>query len=264
MNRLRVISYNIRYNNPADGRNAWPQRKQAVVDLLNRYQPDLLGLQEVTHGQLTDLAAALPDYGWIGVGRDDGATRGEYVPIFYHQTRLYLQTSGHFWLSATPEVAGSFGWDAACVRVTTWVTFTDKLSGKSFRHLNTHFDHRGITAQVESARLLHEFLAQQAVILPALITGDFNCNPDSVTYQALTASSVLADTMVTSLHPHEGPTATFTTDFAEPLQEKIDYIFLYTPAVATHSFTVQRHAILADQQDRHYPSDHLPVLVEVI
>ena len=76
MNALRVISYNIRYDNPADGRNGWPQRKQPVVDLLHRYQPDLLGLQEVTHGQLTDLAAALPDYGWIGVGRDDGATRG--------------------------------------------------------------------------------------------------------------------------------------------------------------------------------------------
>ena len=263
MNLLRVMSYNIRYDNPADGRNGWPRRKQPVVDLLHRYQPDLLGLQEVTHGQLTDLAAALPDYGWIGVGRDDGATRGEYVPIFYRQARLALQTSGHFWLSATPDVAGSFGWDADCVRVTTWAIFTDKLSGTTFLHLNTHFDHRGLTAQIESARLLHEFMAQQASIIPALITGDFNCTPDSVTYQALTASSVLADTMVTSLHPHAGPTATFTTDFAEPLQEKIDYIFLYTPPATSPAFTVQRHAILADQQDRHYPSDHLPVLVEV-
>ena len=262
MNALRVISYNIRYDNPADGRNGWPQRKQPVVDLLHRYQPDLLGLQEVTHGQLTDLAAALPDYGWIGVGRDDGATAGEYVPIFYRHARLSLQTSGHFWLSATPAVAGSFGWDADCVRVTTWAIFTDQRSGTSLLHLNTHFDHRGMTAQLESARLLHEFLAQQASTIPALITGDFNCTPNSATYQALTASALLADTMFTSLHPHEGPTATFTTDFAEPLQEKIDYIFLYTPA-ATPAFTVQRHAILADQQDGHYPSDHLPVLVEV-
>lgn len=262
MNPLRVISYNIRYDNPADGRNAWPQRKQPVVDLLHRYQPDLLGLQEVTHGQLTDLATALPDYDWIGVGRDDGATAGEYVPIFYRQARLTLQNSGHFWLSVTPHVAGSFGWDAGCVRVTTWAIFTDKLSGTSLLHLNTHLDHRGMRAQVESARLLHDFLAQQASTQPALITGDFNCTPDSATYQALTNSSVLVDAMSASLHPHAGPTATFTTDFAEPLQEKIDYIFLYTP-VAALAFTVQRHAILADQQDGHYPSDHLPVLVEV-
>ena len=148
------------------------------------------------------------------------------------------------------------------MRVTTWAIFTDQRSGTSLLHLNTHFDHRGMTAQLESARLLHEFLAQQASTIPALITGDFNCTPNSATYQALTASALLADTMFTSLHPHEGPTATFTTDFAEPLQEKIDYIFLYTPA-ATPAFTVQRHAILADQQDGHYPSDHLPVLVEV-
>lgn len=262
MPNLRVISYNIRYATQADGRNAWSHRRQAVADLLAHQQPDLIGLQEVTHSQLTDLIAALPGYGWIGVGRDDGATAGEYVPIFYRHDRLTLHASGHFWLSATPAVAGSFGWDADCVRVTTWAHLTDKLTSSALLHLNTHFDHRGMTAQIESAHLLHIFLAQHAVSIPAIITGDFNCTPDSATYQTLLAVPTMTDAMNASRSPHEGPTATFTTDFAEPLQEKIDYIFLHTPA-GVSPLTVHRHAIVADQVDGYYPSDHLPVLVDV-
>jgi endonuclease/exonuclease/phosphatase family metal-dependent hydrolase len=265
---LRIISYNIRYNNPADGVNAWPNRQAAVATLLHKYQPDLIGLQEVRHEQLVALATALPDYAWIGVGRDDGAQAGEYAPIFYRRDRLTIQESGHFWLSETPDMVGSFGWDADCVRVATWAIFQEQSSGQSVFHLNTHFDHRGMIAQQESVTLLHRFLAKRAAELPAIVTGDFNCTPASATYLALTALANgelphLHDAMYQSELPHEGPTATFTTDFADPLQEKIDYIFLYTGQAATHHITVERHAILADQANSHYPSDHLPVLAEI-
>jgi len=262
MSTLRVLSYNIRYATQADGRNAWPHRRQAVADLLAHYQPDLIGFQEVTHGQLTDLIAALPGYGWLGVGRDDGGSAGEYVPIFYRQARLTLQASGHFWLSATPAVAGSFGWDADCVRVTTWARLIDNVTGRVLLHLNTHLDHRGMTAQIESVHLLHAFLAEAAATIPAIITGDFNCAPDAATYAALLRVPTMMDAMKASRSPHEGPIATFTTDFAEPLQEKIDYIFLHTPA-GVPPLTVHRHAILEDQVDGYYPSDHLPVLADV-
>ncbi len=265
---LQIFSYNIRYNNPADGANAWPQRQARVAALLQAYQPDLIGLQEVRHEQLTALATALPAYNWLGVGRDDGVAAGEYAPIFYRRERLAQQEYGHFWLSETPDQVGSFGWDAACVRIATWAIFTDNRTGAQFLHLNTHLDHRGLRAQLESVKLLQAFLVDQAPTMPAIITGDFNCAPDSETYQALIAPSpstgaIFADAMAQSVTPHEGPTATFTTDFADPLQEKIDYIFLYAGKAGSDHFTVTRHAILTDQADGCYPSDHLPVLAEL-
>ncbi|MEZ4682513.1 MAG: endonuclease/exonuclease/phosphatase family protein [Caldilineaceae bacterium] len=266
---LRVISYNIRYNNPADGVNAWPRRQARVAGLLRRYEPDLIGLQEVRHDQLMTLAAALPEYSWFGVGRDDGAEAGEYAPVFYRHNRFMVQDHGHFWLSATPGRVGSFGWDAACVRIATWVRLTDRRSNVTLLHLNTHLDHHGITAQLESVKLLHAFLADQAATIPAVVTGDFNCTPGSATYQALTAPSLtsaptLSDAMTASVTPHEGPTATFTTDFSNPLQEKIDYIFLSTGLTTETDLMVRHHAILADQTAGRYPSDHLPVLTELV
>lgn len=265
---LRIVSYNIRYNNPADGINAWPHRQAGVVALLQRHRPDLIGLQEVRHEQLTALAAALPDYGWLGVGRDDGATAGEYAPIFYRRRRLTIKESGHFWLSETPDVAGSFGWDAACTRIATWAIFTDQATEQSLLHLNTHLDHRGMAAQLGSVDLIYHFLARQALSFPAIVTGDFNCVPNSTTYHALTkqgedGNGALQDTMYLSRTAHEGPLATFTTDFTNPLQEKIDYIFLSRGSSRTEQMSVARHAILDDRENGRYPSDHLPVLVEL-
>ncbi len=265
---LSLLSYNIRYDNPADGANSWPHRQEQVATLLQRQQPDLIGLQEVLHHQLVDLAAALPAYDWIGVGRDDGQQAGEYAPIFYRRARLTLQESGHFWLSSTPTIAGSLGWDAHCVRVATWASFRDRESNATFVHLNTHLDHRGMTAQLESVKLLKDFLNRQPQTEPTLITGDFNCTPSSATYRALTSGDgddapLLCDAMHASITPHAGPNATFTTNFADPLQEKIDYIFLHVGAGAKQDTTVQRHAVIDEKFNNFYPSDHLPVLVEL-
>ncbi|MEZ4860718.1 MAG: endonuclease/exonuclease/phosphatase family protein [Caldilineaceae bacterium] len=263
---MRVISYNIRYHNPADGENAWPQRKERVADLLRRHQPDLIGLQEVLHDQLTDLATRLPEYGWLGVGRDDGRAKGEYAPIFYRRDRLALAASDTFWLSATPEQPGTFGWDAACVRIATWARMTDKATGATLLHLNTHFDHRGTVAQAASAQLLHTFLRHETHGQPALVTGDFNCTEASVPYQILTRPVATDDTpLLDAMHhaatPHQGPTATFNTNFADPLHTKIDFIFV-RPATTAAQLSIAHHAILADQTEGRYPSDHLPVLVD--
>lgn len=269
-NTIKILSYNIRYHNPADGEQSWPHRKAQVAALFQRYAPDLIGLQEVIRGQLDDVAGALTDFAWVGVGRDDGRTRGEYAPIFYRRARFDLLQSDTFWLAETPHQPGSFGWDAACVRIATWARLRDKATGATLMMLNTHFDHRGEQAQVESARLLRTFLNEPAQAVPAIITGDFNCTAQSWGYQLLTQPTEttglpLADAMWQSQTPHRGPVATFTTGFADPLQEKIDFIFIWPapPDASIPTIQVLHHTILDDQTDGYYPSDHLPILAEV-
>lgn len=271
-NRLRVISYNIRYNNPRDGSNGWPYRKERVAALLQNYAPDLIGLQEVLKDQLDDLVARLPAFAWVGLGRDDGQTAGEYAPIFYRRDRFDLVRAGNFWLSETPHQPGTLGWDADCVRIATWARLHHKASGNTLLMLNTHFDHQGEQAQVESALLLRRFLNDPAQRIPALITGDFNSTAQSWPYEILTVSSEAAgfpllDTMLHTQMPHVGPRATWANNFSDPLDGKIDFIFIWhVPPTAdgTHpALQVRQHAILADQSDGYYLSDHLPVMAEI-
>lgn len=262
---IRVITYNIRCNTPRDGANAWPHRKDRVANLLHQHEPDLIGLQEVKQDQLEDLVQRLPDFDWVGVGRDDGKRGGEYTPIFYRRARFTCKESGTFWLSQTPHIIGSVGWDASLPRIATWATLVDQQTGSALLHLNTHLDHRGMDSQVQAAHLLRTFLAEQSDPHPAIVTGDFNCTEESATYQALTsqtpATAVLQDSKHTSQTPHVGPTATFTTSFADPLTAKIDYIF--TRDQPESAIKVQRHAILDDKTNDLYPSDHLPIVVEI-
>jgi len=270
---LRIISYNIRYNNPADGVNAWPYRKEQVAALLQRYLPDVIGLQEVVKPQLDDLVARLPTWAWVGVGRGDGKCADEFAAIFYRRERFDLLATDTFWLSATPHQPGSFGWDAACVRIATWARLRDKTNGARLLLVNTHFDHRGAQAQLESARLLRRFLNDPAQPMPAIITGDFNCTAASPSYQLLTepnpaAGLPLLDAMQHTETPHRGPLGTWTTNFADPVSDKIDFIFVWPKPTAdgavTPALTVRHHAILDDQTAGRYPSDHLPVLAEIV
>lgn len=255
---LRVASYNVRYDTPADGANAWPLRKGRVASLLRFHGPELIGLQEVLHGQLVDLQALLPTHAWIGVGRDDGERAGEYAPILYRVDRLELVEQGTFWLSPTPTVAGSVGWDAALPRIVTWGRFRDRRTGRECVLANAHFDHRGERARVESARLLRDRVRALARGAPTLVTGDLNFTPESDGYRALLEGGVLVDAIDTSETPHHGPRATWSTfEVGAELSRRIDYV-LTTPGVR-----VLRHGVLTEQHDGRYPSDHLPVLVEV-
>ncbi|MEM7530879.1 MAG: endonuclease/exonuclease/phosphatase family protein [Chloroflexota bacterium] len=271
---LRICSYNIRCNLQSngvfvDGENQWAFRKDRVASVLNLYAPDLIGLQEVLVEQLHDLEKRLPDFGWTGVGRDDGVESGEFSPIFYRRSVLNLLNSGTFWLSETPNIAGSMGWDAACVRIATWACFQHQPSGKVFYHLNTHLDHRGAVARAEGVKLLQKQLVDIAEDTPAIISGDFNCVEKDNPYQLLTNtkqnnSTLWQDTKYVSIAAHHGPSGTFNTRFADPIQGKIDYIFLYQSSKIQPSIQVQQHAILADNWDGRYPSDHLPVFVRLL
>ncbi len=262
---MRVMTFNIRYDNPKDGINAWPNRKDNVADLIKFYEIDLLGVQEAVHGQMIDLQERLPKYQWVGVARDDGAKKGEYSAIFFLKERFNLEDHGTFWLSETPEEKGSMGWDAACARIVTWARLTDKQSNKTFFMLNTHFDHRGVIAREESAKLLRSNTSTIAGDLPAVVTGDFNSTDTSAIYKTLTHKGndsnlkfYLRDAFDISEVPPYGPEATFNGFGRITNGHRIDYIFV------TENLRVLKHAIITDTWSGLYPSDHMPVLAEII
>ncbi len=257
---LRVMTYNLRFDNPADGENRWSNRKDRVAALIRFHCPDVFGVQEALPHQLHDLETALPEYGWYGAGRDDGKDTGEFSAVFYRRSRLAVLDQGTFWLSPTPEQPGK-GWDANVVRVCSWVKLQDAKTGGVLYHFNTHFDHVGEEARQESAKLILARMQSTAGELPAILTGDLNTDPNSVTYRMLANNPSLRDAKNVTKTPHYGPEATWATfDVRQPHgpSDRIDYIFV------TPQFTVLKHATLTDSQELRYPSDHLPVIAEVV
>lgn len=260
---LRVMTFNIRYDTPDDGPNAWPHRRDRVAALIRYHDADAIGLQEALLHQLTDLDTRLPGFARVGVGRTDGATGGEFSAILYRTARLELLESGTFWLSPTPGVTGSKGWDAALERIATWARFRDRATGCSHLQLNTHFDHVGVVARRESALLIRQRLGALAGDLPAVVTGDLNADPASEPYLVLTSDSaglagpVLRDAFGSSREAHYGPTSSWNAFRAIEPGRRIDYV-LASPDVG-----VGKHAILSDQWDDRFPSDHLPVLASL-
>ena len=267
----RIMTYNIRVDTPVDGDRAWDHRKQEVATLLHLYQPDLIGMQEPRKHQVADLDAALPDYGRVGVGRIDGAEEGEFTLIYYRKDRLDVLEATPFWLSETPEVAGSKGWDAYFPRLVIVSRFRMRDSGHTFTHYNTHFDHSGEIARLESAKLLRARVVAQVANdrVPALITGDFNATTDSDVIKALLQPAERQDeplkiknTEELARFPSYGPTGTVVERFTTISPNKIDYIFLCQTADTDPQIEIKLHAVCADNRDGRYPSDHLPLVVD--
>ena len=255
---VNVLSFNIRYNNPDDGEHAWPNRKGMVASVVRFHAADLVGMQEVLRSQIDDLTVLLPNYSWYGVGRNDGKNSGEFSPIFYRRDRFQLLDSGEFWLSENPDQIGSKSWDAALPRIATWVKFRDRESKQEFIHLNTHFDHRGEVARTRSAELILDQLKILSGNMPVVVTGDFNVPPESAAY--VTMTSMLVDSKLESVSEPHGPEGTFGgfTVKVGDTGDRIDYVFV------AEGTKVLRYAALSDQWDGRYPSDHLPVLAEII
>lgn len=174
---LNVMTFNIRYNTLRDSANAWSFRKDLVSNQILFHEVHILGVQEALYDQIQDLQKRLPAYRRVGVGRDDGATKGEFSAIFFDSTRLKMVTSGTFWLSPTPSVAGSKGWDAALPRIATWVTLRDKQSKSTVTIINTHLDHQGVQARKESAHLILQKLAAMRPRENSIVMGDLNSIP---------------------------------------------------------------------------------------
>ena len=254
---LQVMTFNIRLNIAIDSLNAWPYRKEKVASQILFHEVQLLGVQEALHDQMMDLKDRLPRFKFVGGGRDDGKTKGEYSAIFYDTIRLQALQSQTFWLSLTPEVPGSKSWDAAITRIVTWAKFKDLKTGKIFFAFNTHFDHIGKIARRESAKLLLQKVKEIAGNSLCIITGDFNAMPDDEPIQLITDKANtghLTDTKEISAEPHYGPTGTFNGfKSKEQSDQPIDYIFI------KKKIQVLKHATLSQSWQGRFSSDHFPV-----
>lgn len=256
---VAVISYNIRYDNPGDGINAWPNRKDHVADMIKKYDADIAGLQEALKHQIDDLEERLPGYKWVGVGRDDGEEGGEFSPVFYNSERFEVLDFETLWLSETPDVPGSKSWDAAITRIVTRVKFRETDSGREFYVLNTHFDHRGETARLESAKLIAKWTSEIPDDVPFIVTGDFNIRETTEAYGVLRDAGHIFDARYVSETEHQGPTTSSNNweEMREP-ETRIDYLF------TSEHVQVLSHRILDDRYEGYFPSDHLPVLAEIV
>lgn len=252
---INIITYNIRYNNEKDGVNAWSNRKDNVKALVKFHDADILCAQEALAEQF-DALLENSDFEAVGAGRDDGKRKGEFSPIFYNKNRFSKKDGGVFWLSQTPDVP-SKGWDAMFNRVCTWVRLYDKLNKKEFLVFNTHYDHVGVQARIESAKLVKQKIQEIAPKLPVVYTGDLNVTPE--TDAIATIKSFLSDSKEISIEPPYGPDGTFNGfKFNSPLKDRIDYVFV------NKGFKVQKYGVLTDSKDQRYFSDHLPVFVKLL
>lgn len=191
---ITVATLNIRLDTPVDGPNRWEYRRQHVYEFVKEQQLSIIGFQEVLENQLRDMETNMPEYRFVGVGRDDGKTQGEYSPIAYLNDSYELLDSNTFWLAENPDSVGMVSWDAALTRIATWAKLKDKSNGKTFMVVNTHFDHVGVEARKNSALLIIKKIKEIVGNKPAIITGDFNVTDQSDAYRTMTENKfVLKD-----------------------------------------------------------------------
>lgn len=245
---VRVMSFNIRCLE-------FRQRKALVPRLIKEYSPDLLGLQECTHRWYKRLKSSLPEYEFIGVGRDTGdldKNCGEISGIMFRRDKYSLVDSGTFWLSEAPDEV-SFGWDAACRRVCTWAVLLDKESGRSIAHVNTHLDHQGKLAMANGARMVCE--KALSFDMPTVVTGDFNIGRGEI-YSSITASG-LRNSQDMAKISMQGKT--FHNYKGGIEGEAIDYIFLNSKINSVLCYKIVR-----DIYKKQYPSDHYPIYADIL
>jgi len=254
---LRVMSFNLRFAS-AQPPHAWPERRPVMKQLIEREAPDLIGTQEGLFGQLNDLAADLPNYAWIGLGRE-GGSRGEFMAIFYRRDRFEPVAFDHFWLSDTPAVIGSATWGNHYQRMVTWVRLRERATGRELEIWNTHLDHEVEAARQKAAALLRTRLARIDAQTPLLLTGDFNCRAGrSAAYTELTDGAGLTDTWLAAARRTNDGLNTFH-GYETPKRdgERIDWI------LARHPAAVASAAILDYADQGITPSDHFPIIADL-
>tara|TARA_B100000945_G_scaffold233965_1_gene190256 strand:- start:317 stop:1183 length:867 start_codon:yes stop_codon:yes gene_type:complete len=256
---LQVMSFNIRFDNPRDGLDNWKFRATKVSAMFAKHDIGIAGLQEVKHHQLTWLKQALPDYGFVGVGRDDGKKKGEYAPLAYRKSDFELQESETIWLSETPAEVGSKGWDAALPRIATFAVLRHSESGAKLLAGSVHYDHVGVKARKNSGAVLAKYISNRLsdmTLSAVIVAGDFNCLPDSEPFKAVEAAGVMVDSFRLT-DRRVGPQSTWNGFRAVQPGRRIDYVFV------NKGVTVLGHLIDDQQVQGRFPSDHLPVVVKL-
>jgi endonuclease/exonuclease/phosphatase family metal-dependent hydrolase len=263
---LHIMTFNIRYGSANDGENHWKNRKEMVCDVIRNHPSDVVGLQEALRFQIDAIRETLPEYGEIGVAREDGIIEGEYSSVLYRTDRFGVGESGTFWFSDTPEVAGSNTWGNACVRICSWARLIETRTGKAFYIFNLHLDHVSQPSREKSAVLLAERIKNRKYKEPFVVTGDFNAGEDNPVIRYLKSEIAVEGSggskaktpvpMVDTfrvLHPDVKDVRTAHEFKGTRQGNKIDYIFV---PPGTKVLDAQ---ILYDNVDGHYPSDHYPV-----
>lgn len=254
---VKVISFNIRYGTANDKLDSWPNRKDFVFDLLADSKADVIGMQEVLDLQSSELQKALPQYGMVSVGRDDGQSAGEACTILYRRDRFTLGDSGTFWFSNTPWEPASKHWGNNIPRICTWARLIEKSTGKAFYLYNVHLDHESQPSREKSTRLLAKEIAGRPSADPYVVTGDFNIglnNPAMLYLQKIGFGNPyprLTDSWQL-VYPDMAAPGTFHGFTGQPTGDKIDHILVTDSKVLDASIDTR-------QKDGRYPSDHFPV-----
>lgn len=258
---LRVMSFNLRYGTADDGEDSWRYRRDLVVQVIEDAGPDIIGTQEALRFQLDELEEALPGYGEVGVGREDGVAAGEYSAILYRTSRLRVDEHGTFWFSETPEVPGSIAWGARFPRICTWSRFVDRSSGRGFYVFNVHLDHESQESRERSVELLLARIEARERSEPVIVTGDFNAGEDNPAMRRLLDAGAhggpsFRDSFRVA-HPDATDVGTFHGFEGGTGGPKIDAVLV------SDAWEVVSASIIRASRDGRYPSDHFPVMAEV-
>lgn len=253
---LRVMTYNLRFASQT-GANAWPDRRPLMGECIRSVSPDIIGTQEGLYPQLKDLAADLPEYEWIGLGRE-GGSKSEFMAVFYRKSRLEPLAYDHFWLSDTPKVIGSSTWGNSNKRMVTFIRFLDRQTKAEFYLFNTHFDHEIQQAREKSAALVRERVAELNTSLPVILTGDFNAGADNKAHEILVGDGFFQDSWDLAKERIGEGLGTFNGFKEVPRNNtRIDWILV------RGKVTVDREEIVTFSRDGRFPSDHCPVVARL-
>ncbi len=254
---IKVMTYNIRcgYCEDSSDVNNWSNRKYLVAYMIKTHSPDLIGLQEAEMFQVKELIEMLDEYDWYGVSREDGKEGGESTAILFRKNRFTVEERKTLWLSETPELV-SKGWDAMYKRTVTIIKLKDLMSSIEFYYFNTHFDHIGEVARTESSEMIVNEIGKFSTKYPVILSGDFNYRSTSDGYKIIT--NKIFDTQSISKN-ESGGNITFN-GFGKDIQpdNKIDFIFV------NDKVEVLNHTIDTTTFNGLYPSDHYPVITEII
>ena len=250
---IRAMSYNVRYATSSDGANAWDKRKHGTKAMLNAMQLDVFGVQEAVQSQVKYISEQLPEYRNVGVGRDDGKTKGEFMSIFWNTQTVEMLKWGTFWLSPTPDQP-SYGWGAQCRRTATWALMKHKNSGKQFVFINTHLDHASAKARTEGLKLIiSKFKELNPYGYPMILTGDFNVTPDDSCLDELDTKMQSARNIASSTDNY----TTYNSWGKKSLEDSFIIDYIYVKGFSSVPFY---RTVTAPYDGVQYLSDHYPIM----
>ena len=250
---IKVMSYNIRHGEGEDGTNSWRYRYPATIEMLRDQMPDVFGVQEALVYQVEFLEENMRDYNCVGIGRENGRKKGEFMSIFWNKKTISMIKWGTFWLSDTPEKP-SVGWDAACYRTATWALMKDKKTGEKFYFVNTHLDHVGNEARKNGLKLIVDKISEiNPDNYPMVLTGDFNMTPDNTALKEL--DSIMKSARKAAVKTDN--TGTYNNWGKD--SKVIDYIY-YSGFTSCPVF----ETVTKKYAGRKFVSDHFPVTAVLI